>query len=178
MTANSDPHLTEDFQDLPHSRNPVHNKTCSETVVAQAFMGMPNEHQNFKSASPRFNVHNSAPDNVPRPTPPDREPASQRTCTTPDRPDTPDTPSFARPLHLIDTSVLMCDDGRGDKWMQDISIYKSTHGNDERVDNSLCEYCFRRRGLFSRLVTYGCELCGREQRLESLYWESAVSPTN
>ncbi|KAL5117343.1 hypothetical protein ACEQ8H_004788 [Pleosporales sp. CAS-2024a] len=91
-------------------------------------------------------------------------------CVTPARPSTrsslvidkeptpePDeTPVYARTLHLIDT---------------DVSIYKKVHG-DEWRENSLCLYCFRRYGHFSKLTPHGYELCGRDEALESHYWES------
>ncbi|KAL6709821.1 hypothetical protein ACN47E_000606 [Coniothyrium glycines] len=66
-----------------------------------------------------------------------------------------ETPPFARPLHLVDT---------------DISIFKTTHGEQWR-DHALCLHCFRRQGRFSRVLTYGYEFCGREEALDSCYWE-------
>jgi hypothetical protein len=66
------------------------------------------------------------------------------------------TPSYAQSLHLVDT---------------DVSIYKKVHG-DEWRENSLCLHCFRRHGSFRKLTLYGYEMCGRNEALESHYWES------
>ncbi|KAH3913795.1 hypothetical protein HBI56_057760 [Parastagonospora nodorum] len=66
------------------------------------------------------------------------------------------TPSYAQSLHLVDT---------------DVSIYKKVHG-DEWRENSLCLHCFRRHGNFRKLTLYGYEMCGRNEALESHYWES------
>jgi hypothetical protein len=67
-----------------------------------------------------------------------------------------DTPIYARSLHLIDT---------------DISIYKKDHGDKWR-EHALCLYCFRRHGGFNKLREHGYEVCGRDEALESYYWES------
>lgn len=66
-----------------------------------------------------------------------------------------ETPSFARSFHLVDT---------------DVSIYKKMHG-DEWRDSPLCLYCFRKHGNFNKLEEYGYEACGRDEALESHYWE-------
>ena len=71
----------------------------------------------------------------------------------------PETPIYARSLHLID-------DGHD-------SIYKKDHG-DEWRENSLCLYCFRLHGKFSKLSNHGYESCGRDDPLESHYWEENV----
>ena len=68
----------------------------------------------------------------------------------------PDTPIFARVLHLVDT---------------DISIYKKEHGDDEN-DHPLCLHCFRLHGSFNRLLEHGYETCGKEDPLESHYWDT------
>jgi hypothetical protein len=68
-----------------------------------------------------------------------------------------ETPSYASSLHLVDNGV---------------SIYKKIHG-DEWRDNSLCLYCFRQYGGFNRLNKHGYEACGRDEALESHYWESS-----
>ncbi|ORY17443.1 hypothetical protein BCR34DRAFT_596917 [Clohesyomyces aquaticus] len=68
------------------------------------------------------------------------------------------TPAWLRPLHLVDDE-------------KDRSIYMSRHG-DESKDHPLCLYCFRRYGAFHRIVRDGCELCGREDILESHYFEN------
>ncbi|KAH7397424.1 hypothetical protein BKA66DRAFT_437984 [Pyrenochaeta sp. MPI-SDFR-AT-0127] len=88
---------------------------------------------------------------------------SPRRASMPERdssPDPPETPSFARPLHLIDT---------------DISIYRHDHGEDWR-DTWLCLPCFRQHGSFNRILTHGYEVCGREEILDSHFWEPAVNP--
>lgn len=66
-----------------------------------------------------------------------------------------DTPPYARSLHLIDT---------------DISVYKGVQSDGWR-ENALCLYCFRRRGTFNKILMHGYEVCGREEILESHYWE-------
>jgi hypothetical protein len=67
-----------------------------------------------------------------------------------------ETPSYARSFHLVDTD--------------DISIYQKTHG-DEWRSSPLCLYCFRKHGNFSKLEEYGYEACGRDEALESHYWQ-------
>jgi hypothetical protein len=67
-----------------------------------------------------------------------------------------DTPSYARSLHLVDT---------------DVSIYKKVHG-DEWRQNSLCLHCFRRYGGFNKMDQHGYEVCGRNEALDSHYWET------
>ena len=67
-----------------------------------------------------------------------------------------ETPTYARSLHLIDT---------------EISIYKKVHG-DEWTEYPLCLHCFRQHGAFNRINEHGYELCGRDEALESHYWES------
>jgi hypothetical protein len=81
-------------------------------------------------------------------------------------PEPPETPSFMRPLHLMDT---------GDELRRDISIYKNPQG-EEWKRHSLCRHCFQRRGTFNRIMTYGYEACGRDDRLDSHYWEPTVCP--
>ncbi|KAH7381232.1 hypothetical protein DE146DRAFT_728896 [Phaeosphaeria sp. MPI-PUGE-AT-0046c] len=86
-------------------------------------------------------------------------PISRRNSWTTARDHTPElaeTPIYARSLHLVDTEV---------------SIYHKVHG-DEWKQNSLCLYCFRRHGGFCKLKAHGYELCGYDEPLESLYWES------
>jgi hypothetical protein len=68
-------------------------------------------------------------------------------------PELDDTPIYARTLHLVET---------------DVSVYKKIHG-DEWRDNSLCLYCFRQHGDFSKLTLRGYEVCGRNEALESHY---------
>jgi hypothetical protein len=71
-------------------------------------------------------------------------------------PETVETPIYARSLHLIDS---------------DISIYKQDHGEQWR-ESALCLHCFRRHGGFNKLREHGYEVCGRDEALESHYWES------
>jgi hypothetical protein len=71
-------------------------------------------------------------------------------------PELDDTPSYARSLHLVDT---------------DVSIYKKVHG-DEWRQNSLCLHCFRRYGGFNKMDQHGYEVCGRNEALDSHYWET------
>lgn len=65
------------------------------------------------------------------------------------------TPTWVKPFHLVD---------------EEKSIYMKKHGDDWR-DNPLCLYCFRQHQSFNRILQYGCEVCGREDALESHYWE-------
>ncbi|KAF1850117.1 uncharacterized protein K460DRAFT_411881 [Cucurbitaria berberidis CBS 394.84] len=105
-----------------------------------------------KVASPRYSTQPSTPVRVPA-----------RRATMPEQdgsPPTAETPSFARALHLIDS---------------DISIYKNDHGEEWR-ENSLCRHCFRQHGSFNRILTHGYEVCGREEMLNSHYWEPAHNP--
>ena len=99
-----------------------------------------------------------APKPPARPTTPARHTARRFSSATPEP---PETPSFLRPLHLFDTS---------NEWTHDISIYKNIHG-EEWKRNSLCRHCFQLRGAFNRIMTYGYEACGRDERLDSHYWE-------
>ncbi|KAI0579843.1 hypothetical protein TUN199_07349 [Pyrenophora tritici-repentis] len=90
-------------------------------------------------------------------------------------PEPPETPSYARPLHLLDTSVVVGGKRQGDEWLQDISIFKNIHG-EEWKRNALCSHCFRSRGTFNRIMTYGYEACGRDDPLDSHYWEPTANP--
>jgi hypothetical protein len=93
----------------------------------------------------------------PRPTTPTR-PATRKSSAV-ERDQTPEpaeTPIYARSMHLIDT---------------DISIYKQDHGEEWR-EHGLCLYCFRRHGGFNKIRQHGYEVCGRNEALESHYWES------
>jgi hypothetical protein len=69
--------------------------------------------------------------------------------------ETTETPVYARYMHLVDGED---------------SIYKKDHG-DEWRENALCLYCFRRHGDFSKLSKHGYGKCGRNEPLESHYWE-------
>jgi hypothetical protein len=94
-----------------------------------------------------------------RPIPTTPIPSVTRKFSTVERepsPETAETPIYARSLHLIDS---------------DISIYKQDHGERWR-ENALCLHCFRRHGGFNKLREHGYEVCGREEALESHYWES------
>jgi len=94
------------------------------------------------------------PDTNPTTTP--IRPAARRSSAPPNSPSvSPETPSWARSLHLVDT---------------DISIYKGPI--DEQRENSLCLYCFSSHGNFSKMLPHGYETCGREEMLDSHYWES------
>ncbi|KAG9187302.1 hypothetical protein G6011_05173 [Alternaria panax] len=95
---------------------------------------------------------------APQPITPVRHTACRFPSATPEP---PETPSFLRPLHLFDTS---------NDWTHDISIYKNTQG-EEWKRNSLCRHCFQSGGAFNRIMTYGYEACGRDERLDSHYWE-------
>ncbi|CAN9083781.1 unnamed protein product [Alternaria alternata] len=99
-----------------------------------------------------------APKPPAQPTTPARHTARRFSSATPEP---PETPSFLRPLHLFDTS---------NEWTHDISVYKNIHG-EEWKRNSLCRHCFQLRGAFNRIMTYGYEACGRDERLDSHYWE-------
>lgn len=95
---------------------------------------------------------------IPRATVPSSRSVTRRTSVV-ERDNTPeldDTPSYARSFHLVDT--------------EDASIYQKTHG-DEWRSNPLCLYCFRKHGNFSKLEEYGYEACGRDEALESHYWQ-------
>ena len=62
-----------------------------------------------------------------------------------------------------------------DELRHDISIYKNPHGDDWKR-NALCRHCFQRRGTFNRIMTHGYEACGREECLDSHYWEPTPGP--
>ena len=70
-------------------------------------------------------------------------------------PEPTETPSWDRSFHLVDTEV---------------SIYKKIHG-DQWEDYPLCLHCFRRHGKFNKIEEHGYEVCGREEALESHYWQ-------
>ncbi|CAA9966033.1 hypothetical protein PTMSG1_09392 [Pyrenophora teres f. maculata] len=91
-------------------------------------------------------------------------------------PEPPETPSYARPLHLFDTSVIVGGNQQGNEWLQDISIYKNIHG-EEWKRNALCSHCFRSGGTCNRIMTYGYEACGRDDPLDSHYWEPTANPS-
>lgn len=71
-----------------------------------------------------------------------------------------ETPPWARSMHLVDTNEHQ-------------SIYKNVHG-DEWMDSPLCLYCFRQKGCFNRVKTHGYQVCGREEALQSHYWDPNV----
>jgi hypothetical protein len=52
----------------------------------------------------------------------------------------------------------------------DMSIYRNSCSSQWR-ECPLCLYCYRQHGSFNRIGENGCELCGREEVLESHYWE-------
>jgi hypothetical protein len=121
------------------------------------------EHESpvFTSTLPElssFRPQSVGPQGVrPRPTTPVRPATRKSSAVERDQtPETAETPIYARSMHLIDT---------------DISIYKQDHGDDWR-DHALCLYCFRRHGGFNKLRQHGYEVCGRNEALESHYWES------
>jgi hypothetical protein len=105
-----------------------------------------------------FRPHAAGPQGIAhRPTTPIR--ATPRRSSTAERDqiqEQADTPVYARSLHLVDT---------------DVSVYKKDHG-DEWREHSLCLYCFRRYSGFNKLRKHGYEVCGRDEALESHYWES------
>ncbi|USP79627.1 hypothetical protein yc1106_06901 [Curvularia clavata] len=157
-TAKGKPKITTDPQGLVNSGNVVWGKAFPDRTMAPTSTGPPSS------------GHGVATDDlvsakVLRPAMPQRESGWQRTCTTPDRPETPETPSWARSFHLVDTSGFTSEG--------DISIYKSLPMSQGEED-PLCEYCFRRHGLFSRVLEHGCETCGREKCLREYYWGPAV----
>jgi hypothetical protein len=83
---------------------------------------------------------------------------STRRVSMVERQETPEpaeTPSYARSFHLVDT---------------DVSVYRQTHGDAWR-NSPLCLYCFRQNGSFRKIEQHGYETCGREEALESHYWE-------
>jgi len=90
-------------------------------------------------------------------------------------PEPPETPSYARPLHLFDASVVVGGNGGGDEYLRDISIYKNIHG-EEWKRNALCRHCFQSGGTCNRIMTYGYEACGRDEPLNSHYWEPTPNP--
>ncbi|KAF2825420.1 hypothetical protein CC86DRAFT_352856 [Ophiobolus disseminans] len=94
---------------------------------------------------------------VPRPSLTPARPATRRSSmiARDESPEPAETPSWARSLHLVDT---------------DVSIYKKIHG-DEWKDFPLCLHCFRRHGNFNKIEEHGYEVCGREEMLESHYWQ-------
>jgi hypothetical protein len=104
----------------------------------------------------------------PRPKTPTWASAQGRSATS--SPEPRETPSFARPLHLTDSSIIVAKNAQGDEWVNNISIYKYVHG-DEWRRNSLCQPCFRRHGQFQRILTHGYEACGLYEALDSHFWE-------
>lgn len=90
-------------------------------------------------------------------------------------PEPPETPSYTRPLHLFDTAVVVGLNGQGDELLQDISIYKTIHG-EEWKRNALCSHCFQNGGTCNRVMTHGYEVCGRDKSLDSHYWEPTANP--
>lgn len=150
----------------------VCDKGLMEQTVAPALVSTHTEQQ------PSSLRANTATQQVPLfgPTSRPRTPARTPRRYASDSPEPPETPSFARSLHLFDASVCMYRDERGTEWMHDLSIYKRAHGDEEADRNSLCRPCFRQRGMFSRLMPYGYETCGCEERLDSHYWQASVSP--
>lgn len=68
----------------------------------------------------------------------------------------PDTPAWMRSMHLVDT---------GGKF-----IYRNVH-DDGPIRHALCLWCFRTRGKFCKVHSYGYESCGRKEVLDSHYWE-------
>ncbi|EUC48545.1 hypothetical protein COCMIDRAFT_23712 [Bipolaris oryzae ATCC 44560] len=173
-TSNNEPHLPTSHKSSPGKyKLLIPGLKFTERSLAGAVVSTPIERltddSNIESS---IAIQSPEPSIIPQPTTPVKLSTWKCTSATPEP---PETPSFARTLHLFDTSVSMYKDGNGDEWMHDISIFKSTHG-DEWVHNSLCKHCFSRSGKFSRIMTYGYETCGREECLEDYYWESAVSP--
>lgn len=73
----------------------------------------------------------------------------------------PDTPAWLRPMHLVDT---------GGK-----SIYKNVH-DDGPIRHALCLWCFRTQGSFCKVHKHGYESCGRNEVLDSHYWEDDKWP--
>ncbi|KAF1935743.1 hypothetical protein EJ02DRAFT_360827 [Clathrospora elynae] len=94
-------------------------------------------------------------------------------CQSP-TPEPAETPPFARRLHLMDTSIVIHSTSSGEEWVSDYSIYKNEHG-EEWKQSSLCLQCFRRYGSFNRILTYGYEVCGCDEMLDSHYWEGTSS---
>lgn len=175
ITANSEQHFTMDSADSFYSGNVACEKASPDRTVACTSISPPNDHQHLKSPLHEYSVAMDDRESAKMPRTATSQPKSgwQQTLTTPDRPETPETPIWARSFHLVDTSFSISADDRGIEGPEDISIYKSIHG-DTWAENPLCEYCFRQRGLFKRVLEYGCESCGREECLRDYYWEPAV----
>ncbi|EUC27065.1 hypothetical protein COCCADRAFT_112662 [Bipolaris zeicola 26-R-13] len=173
-TSNSEPHLTTSPKSSPDKyRLLLPGLKFTGRSLAGAVINTPIEHlPNDANTKSSIAIQSPEPSIIPQPTTPVKLSAWQYTSATPEP---PETPSFVRTLHLFDTSVSVYKDDKGDEWMHDISIFKSTHG-DGWAQNSLCKHCFSRSGKFSRIMTYGYETCGREECLEDYHWEPAVSP--
>jgi hypothetical protein len=80
----------------------------------------------------------------------------RRSASRLDGSDSPATPpAWMKPLQLVD----------GDQ-----AIYFNSHGDDWK-DHALCLHCFRLHGSFYRVLSSGCEICGRDELLKGHYWE-------
>lgn len=66
------------------------------------------------------------------------------------------TTAWMEPFQLVDDERL---------------VFLNRHG-EEWKNHALCLYCFRRHQTFHRLLKDGCEVCGRQEVLESHYWET------
>ena len=176
VTPDNQPYLTLPLRGIPgDNRRVVRNSAFIERVAAPLLTDDPTHQQLPELSSFRPNLATKegvAPvmaslSRTPRQRSTQRRPSAS--------PEPPETPSFARSLRLFDASVAVRSDGLGNEWMHDISIYKNIHGEEWRR-NSLCKHCFRRSGQFSRIMTYGYESCGRDEELDSHYWEHTVNP--
>ena len=134
----------------------IHDPTFTERALA------PLEHLNpiMTSMMPElssFRPQASDARGIPRaPNTPTR-PATRRSsmAVRDESPEAAETPSWDRSFHLVDTEV---------------TIYKKIHG-DQWEDYPLCLHCFRQHGNFNKIEEHGYEVCGREEALESHYWQ-------
>jgi hypothetical protein len=175
ITSNSEPNFSKALRNISdRDRCILHDTTFARKTVAGTSISKPTEHQllELSNFEPSAITQSLELIEEPRQTTPVQLSTWRRNSITPEP---PETPSFARSLHLFDTSVSMYKDDHGNEWVHDISIYKSTHG-DESAKNSLCKHCFCRKGKFSRITMYGYETCGREEYLDDYYWEPTVTP--
>ena len=106
------------------------------------------------STTPTFSSFRPLPNQTPPPETPVRGSTEQLYDGSMASPAT-QTPAWMKPFHLVNDEKC---------------IYMSRHGEDWK-NHALCLYCFRQHGNFHRILGEGCEVCGREDALESHYWD-------